>query len=67
MKNWLLNKYLNLKLKAVEFVNDEKGETNVIAIILIIVAVIAVVGIFSSSLQSIVTDFMAKIREMLGL
>ena len=64
-KLWL--KYFGVKAKMKSLMKEERGETNMIAIILIILAVIAVAAIFKTGLEGIVTDLIQKIRQGLGL
>ena len=45
-----------------DFVKEERGETNIIAIILIIVVVIALVGIFKNNMTDLVKQLFKAIQ-----
>lgn len=63
MKQLMLKSLLKLKKTAKDFVTEENGEANIIAIILIIIVVIALAGIFWDELEKIVMDLFARIRS----
>lgn len=67
MKQLMLKSLLKLKKTAKDFVTEENGEANIIAIILIIIVVIALVAIFKTHLSNIITELFWKIRDSLGL
>lgn len=67
MKQWLMNSFFRIKKQAREFLQEEKGDTNIISIILIIIVVIALVAIFRTQLTEIVNGLFEKIKEALGL
>lgn len=51
--NKLYFKAMNAKAKAVQVLKDEKGDTNIIAIILILAIVIALAIVFKSQLSTL--------------
>ena len=50
-----------------ELIKEERGETNIIAIILIILVVIVLAAIFKQQLISIVNGLFEQLRDALGL
>ena len=50
-----------------EWIKEERGETNIIAIILIILVVIVLAAIFKQQLISIVNGLFDQLRDALGL
>lgn len=67
MKMQLLNGLYRLKNKVNNFLKDEAGESNIIAIILVIIVVIALVGIFKDQLTDIVNGLFNQIKNSLGI
>lgn len=67
MKEYLTGKVLAASSSVKRFLSDEKGETNIIAIILIILVVIVLAAIFKQQLTSIVNSLFGQIRDSLGL
>ena len=62
----LSNVLFHVKVAWNDFLKDERGETNIIAIILIILVVIALVGFFNKSITSIVQDLFKSIKEAIN-
>ena len=56
-------KGLELKTKMGRLLKDEKGETNIIAIILILVIVIGLVIIFKGHIETMVKNIWLKINQ----
>lgn len=67
MKQLMLKSLLKLKKTAKDFVTEENGEANIIAIILIIIVVIALVAIFRTQLSNIINGLFDQIKNSLGL
>lgn len=67
MKRYLKGRALTAGNNVKRFLNDEKGETNIIAIILIILVVIILAAIFKQQLTSIVNGLFDQVRDSLGL
>lgn len=63
----LQNVFLNTRIRILNFLKDENGETNIIAIILIILVVIALAAIFRKQLTDVVNKLFDQIRDSLGL
>ncbi|MDF2534658.1 MAG: putative Flagellin, Flp1-like, domain [Bacillales bacterium] len=61
MKNYFLRKHLIRRQLISDFIKDEKGETNIVAIILIIVIVIGLVVIFKDRIGSLIDNLFDKI------
>ncbi|MDO5014549.1 MAG: Flp1 family type IVb pilin [Clostridia bacterium] len=56
-----------MKRKIMEFIKNNRGETNIIAIILIIIVVIALVAIFEGQMGEVLTGLFQKMREGMGI
>ncbi len=56
-----------MKKKFMEFIKNNKGEANIIAIILIIIVVIALVAIFEGQMGQILNGLFEKMREGMGI
>lgn len=54
---------LSVRKKAADFIIDEEGETNLIAILLIIVVTVALVAIFKDRITDIVEQIFDKIEK----
>ena len=67
MKTWLFNQKFKVENAVRDFLNEERGDTNIIAIILIIIVVIALVGIFREQMIEIVTSLFQQIKDALGI
>lgn len=67
MKEHLKDRILTAGSSVRRFLSEEKGETNIIAIILIILVVIVLAAIFKQQLTSIVNSLFGQIRDSLGL
>lgn len=67
MKRKMLLGYLKMKNGITDFLKEERGETNIIAIILIIIVVIALVAIFRQQLTEIINGLFDQIKNLLGL
>lgn len=67
MKKRLLNGFFRLKNRVNDFLKEENGDVNIIAIILIIIVVIALVAIFRTQLTEIVNGLFQQIKDSLGL
>lgn len=67
MREFLDGKLIGLQLKAKRFfsrlVEEEKGDTNFVAIILIIVIIVGIAGIFREQLTDAVNNAMRKLLE----
>ena len=61
MGNYFLRTFLMRKQLIKDFIKDEKGETNIVAIILIIVIVIGLVVIFKDRISSLIENLFDKI------
>lgn len=61
MINYIYKNYFNCKRWITNKIKDERGETNVIAIILIIIIVIGLVVIFKDRLSSLIGKLFDKI------
>ena len=61
MNSLILKGYLAAKTKIHNFMNNERGDASVIAVIMIIVIVIALVAIFKDGITDIVKKLMAQI------
>lgn len=66
MKKWLQNGVFRMKHLVRNFLKEEAGEANIIAIILIIIVVIALVAIFRDQLTDIVNELFARIQQDLS-
>lgn len=67
MKMWLWKKYFQAKAGLQNFLREEDGEANIIAVILLILVVIAIVAIFKNQISAIITDLFTKIRTEMGI
>lgn len=67
MKKRLLNGFFHVKNQVNNFLKEENGEANIIAIILVIIVVIALVGIFKIQLTEIVEGLFQQIKDSLGI
>lgn len=67
MKKRLLNGFFRMKNQVNNFLKEESGEANIIAIILVIIVVIALVAIFRTQLTEIVNDLFQQIKDSLGI
>lgn len=67
MKKRMLNGFFRMKDRVNNFLQEESGETNIIAIILIIIVVIALVAIFRQQLVQIVNGLFDQIKNSLGI
>lgn len=67
MRKRLWNVFFRVKNQVNNFLKEEDGETNIIAIILIIIVVIALVGIFRQQLTDIVNALFQQIKDSLGI
>lgn len=63
----MLLSYLKTKNGITDFLKEERGETNIIAIILIIIVVIALVAVFRTQLMEIINGLFQQIKDSLGL
>jgi Flp pilus assembly pilin Flp len=61
METYFLKKFLIGRKLIMDFIKDEKGETNIVAIILIIVIVIGLVVIFKDRIGSLIDNLFDKI------
>ncbi|MDD6807260.1 MAG: Flp1 family type IVb pilin [Oscillospiraceae bacterium] len=50
-----------------KFMNDRRGEINIVSMVLIIIVVIALVAIFQEEMTDIVTTMFDKIRSSMGI
>lgn len=67
MKKRLLNVFFRVKNQVNNFLKEESGEANIIAIILVIIVVIALVAIFRTQLTEIVNGLFQQIKDSLGI
>ena len=67
MKKRLLNVFFRMKNQLNNFLKEESGEANIIAIILVIIVVIALVAIFRKQLTAIVNGLFDQIKGSLGI
>lgn len=67
LKKRLLNGFFRMRNQVKNFLKDDAGETNIIAIILIIIVVIALVALFRTQLTEIVNGLFQQIKDALGL
>lgn len=67
MRKKILTMVLNAQMKVADMLKEEKGETNMIAIILIILAVIALAAIFRTQLISILNSLFDQVKTALGI
>jgi Flp pilus assembly pilin Flp len=56
-----------MKNQVNNFLKEESGEANIIAIILVIIVVIALVAIFRTQLTEIVNGLFQQIKDSLGI
>lgn len=67
MREFLDGKLIGLQLRAKRFFSrlaeEEKGDTNFVAIILIIVIIVGIAGIFRTQLTDAVNNAMRKLLE----
>lgn len=64
---WLAGRLAAAKATLKETFQDERGDTNIIAIILLIIVVIAVVAIFKTQLSDVVNGLFKQIKDSLGI
>lgn len=64
---WLAGRLAVAKATLKETFQEERGDTNIIAVILLIIVVIAVVAIFKSNLSDIVNGLFDQIKKSLGI
>jgi len=67
MKKCVLNGFSRIKNQVNNFLKEENGEANLIAIILVIIVVIALVAIFRTQLTDIVNGLFDQIKASLGI
>lgn len=67
MRRKMLLGYLKMKNGINDFLKEERGETNIIAIILLIIVVIALIAIFRAQLIEIINGLFQQIKDSLGL
>lgn len=65
-QNFLIAKYVEAKMKMEGFLNNEKGEANIIAVILVLAIVIALVVIFRQSITKMVNQIWQEIAGSLS-
>ncbi len=63
INKFIIDEMVKAQLAINKFLNDEKGEANIIAMILILVIVISLVIIFREQLQEIVTKIWDNINK----
>lgn len=63
VKDKLIMKYFKAKAKVISMFYDEKGETNIIAIILIIIVVIALAGLFRKQIMDVVNNLFGRVNN----
>lgn len=57
----------NLKWNVVEgFINDEEGDSNLVAVIVLIVIILAAAGIFRTQLLAAVNSIFEQLTEFIG-
>ena len=57
----------NLRWKVLEgLINDEEGDSNLVAVIVLIVIILAVAGIFRTQLLNAVNSVFEKLTEFIG-
>ena len=61
MSNFILNSFYSSRNWFASLIRDEKGETNVVAMILIIVIVIGLVVIFKDRISALIGNLFDKI------
>ena len=70
MQEKLLGMYIMMQMKMAglieDFRNDERGASDIVAIIMVINVVIAVAAIFRQQLQRVITDAFGKVSEFIG-
>jgi len=57
----LTNAAMTCKRKLKAFMNNERGETNIVAIILIVLVVIALVALFKDQMITVIKNLFSKI------
>ncbi len=62
-RNFLIAKYVEAKMKMEGFLNNEKGEANIIAVILVLAIVIALVVIFRQSITKMINKIWQEITQ----
>lgn len=67
MRTWLFNQKFNIERRLNDFLSEERGDTNIIAIILLIIVVIALVAIFRTQMTDIVNGLFNQVKNALGL
>ena len=67
MREKILARLISAQINVADMLNDESGETNMIAIILIILAVIALAAIFKDQLIGIVNGLFGQVKDALGI
>ena len=67
MKTWLCNQKFNVERRVNDFLSEERGDTNIIAIILLIIVVIALVAVFRTQMTNIVNGLFNQIKSTLGI
>lgn len=58
--------YLKAKNAVKNFLKEEKGASDIVAIIVIIVVVIAIAGLFQEQLESVVNTVFEKLLDFIG-
>jgi len=62
-KNYMFRKMITAQSRFGRFIQEEKGEVNIIAIILIIIVVIALVIFFRDSIKAVIDSLFQKITR----
>lgn len=69
MRDFLDSKLIEMKLRAWDFMSrlkeEERGDTNFVAMIIIIVILIGVAGVFKIALEQSVTDVFKKLSDFI--
>lgn len=58
--------YLKAKNAVKNFLKEEKGASDIVAIIVIIVVVIGIAGIFKNQLEAVVSNVFGKLMQFIG-
>ena len=70
MQEKLLGMYIMMQMNMAGLIedirNDERGASDIVAIIMVIIVVIAVAAIFRQQLQRVITDAFGKVSEFIG-
>lgn len=66
LDSMFLRKKLEMQEKLQEFLNEEKGASDMAAVMVLIVVVVAIAGVFNSQLKEAVTAAIKKLTDFIS-